>query len=242
MAEPLLFAHAMQVGRLIDLAGCGYGEPHWLGKFVSDPPSYYCLLAGLVRAQRLTHILELGTHFGGAIMAMSRGLHPADLDRAQLVTVDVTHRNDEGFKPYPHIKRITGDCLDGRIVAEVARLFDRPIDLCFVDTVHDYRQTYRNIALYANRLRPRYIVLDDIRLNASMQRLWRDVQARLGKRAVDVSELCERNNAGFGVLVADRNDQWLEKYSRWEVYWRFRRRVSALVRGSARTREKQIGA
>ncbi len=231
MNAPLhdLFERAMREGKQIDLAGCCYGEPHWQGDFVREPSSYYCLLAGLVRTQQLTRVLELGTHFGGAIMAMSRGLHPNEVDHARLVTVDVTCKNIEGFKAYPHIRRVIGDCFDRRVLAQVAASFDRGIDLLFIDTVHEYRQTYCSLALYANRLRPHYIVLDDIHLNPSMERLWRRLQLRLGEHALDLSALCERRKPGLGVLVTDPAQTWQQKYGFWRYYWRLRRVVSTAV-------------
>lgn len=226
--------NAYAVGRSIDLSGCCYGESHGGGDFVNTPGDYYYFLAGLVNSLDLKRIVELGTHFGGATMAMSRGLRNQDDPENLLVTVDLTWKNEAGFKAYPHIRRVRGDTLKNAVLKQVTLPFHGPIDLLFVDTIHEYRQTYRNIALYNNALKPRWIVLDDIHLNPSMERLWSDLRQRLGDRTFDATELCKRDNAGFGVIHLDPALPWPDRFGAWQLVWTTRRILSGLLPSSVK--------
>jgi predicted O-methyltransferase YrrM len=219
---------AMLEGRGIDLTGCSFGRRFTTGEFRETPVSYYFLLAGLVRSLDLRRVLEIGTHWGGAIMSMSRGLRDPDSGETQLVTVDVTDRNTEGFRAYPRITRITGDSFDRHVVDAVASSFRGPVDLVFIDTIHTYRPTHHNIAIYANRFAPRLVVLDDIHINSSMDRLWSDVARAAGDRAFDATTLCDRE-VGFGVVLWDPALRWPERYGKLVTYWKARRWLSERV-------------
>lgn len=223
-----LAASALAVGKQIDLSGCSYGDPHGDGPRARIPSEYYFFLAGLVRVQRLTHVLELGTHYGGAILAMSRGLGGDDT-QSRLVTVDVACKNPADLGMDARIRPVVGDIFDRRISRTVMESFDRPIDLLFVDAGHDYRQVMTCLAIYANALQPRYIVLDDIRLCASMERVWRAVLGLSGPRAIDISPLVDRSRAGFGLIAGDTSVSWPENYSRWAPYWRLKRTLSLFL-------------
>lgn len=89
-----IVAVAWLAGMAVDLAGIqfGPGVPGPQNKaLVPGPHPYYCFLAGLVRSQGCSRILEIGTHFGGSALSMLRGI--GDPARAKLVTVDITDRN-----------------------------------------------------------------------------------------------------------------------------------------------------
>src|SRR5437764_9936073 len=58
----------------MDLTDCFYGASHGSGDFVDHPLDYYYFLAGFVCQLRCSRLLELGTHFGGSIRSMARGL------------------------------------------------------------------------------------------------------------------------------------------------------------------------
>jgi cephalosporin hydroxylase len=196
---------ALEAGRTLDLDGCCYGDPHWKGPFVAKPYDYYYFLAGLVKLSGSSRILEIGTHYGGAIKAMARGLvAPHQREEARLVTVDVTWLNESGFASYPDtlIVRVHGSASDPVVVETVRRSFDdRPIDLLYIDAIHTYEATVEHIDLYANALSPRFLVLDDIHLNASMERLWTEMCGMLGDAALDVSTASGRGAPGFGVCL-----------------------------------------
>ena len=191
---------AMREGLRVDLAGCNYGETTGPCGFLKRPTNYYRFLAGLVRSQRMTRILEIGTHFGGSIMSMSRGLKKRDMDKSKLVTVDIERKNQDGFREYPRIERITGDSLDKNVIKKVAGHFERPIDLIYIDSLHEYDHTRKSIDVYAGRLNPRYVALDDIRQCDPMARLWSDLAREFKENAFDASDVTIRKGAGFGVI------------------------------------------
>lgn len=191
---------AMKEGRKIDLSNCNYGQTDGCCRFVARPTNYYYFLAGLVRTERLLYILESGTHWGGSIMSMTRGVSQKDLAETRFVTIDIVNKNNEGLNRYMHIKRILGDSAEGAIADEAAKVFDRPIDLFYIDSLHEYVHTKKIFDLYRKRLKPRYVILDDIRLTEEMDRFWQEVTALFGDDALDVSEIVGRRKAGFGIV------------------------------------------
>ncbi len=196
----LICERAMLEGRKIDLAGCHYGRTTGPLPFLKRPTNYYYFLAGLVRSRAMTDILEIGTHFGGAIMSMRRGLKAESAPRSRLVTVDIERKNPDGFGEYSDIERITGDSLDADVAKKVCECFGGAIDLIFIDSLHEYEHTRKNIDIYAGELNPRYIALDDIRQCDSMARLWRDLLTEFKENAFDASNVSIRKGAGFGVI------------------------------------------
>ncbi|NQU94809.1 MAG: class I SAM-dependent methyltransferase [Candidatus Omnitrophica bacterium] len=191
---------AMDIGMGIDLTDCPYGETTGPCSFVKRPTKYYFFLAGFVRLQRLTHVLEIGTNCGGSIMSIYNGLCEDDITVSRLATVDIIRKNDEGFKKYPFIKRIQGDSLDGGVIEKAVNFFDKDIDLLYIDSLHEYGHTKKNIDIYSGKLKPRYVVLDDIRQCDDMKRLWSELEKQFGDNAFDASDVSIRKGAGFGVL------------------------------------------
>ena len=191
---------AMKVGLKIDLTGCNYGETTGSRYFLKRPTNYYYFLAGLVRSQKMARVLEIGTHFGGSIMSMSRGLDKEDMLKSKFVTVDIQYKNQDGFKEYSRIERITGDSLDENVIERVRKRFDVPIDLLYIDSLHEYEHTKKNIEIYAAMLDPRYIVLDDIRQCDSMRELWSMLTLKFKEAALDISDIIVRKGAGFGII------------------------------------------
>ena len=184
----------------IDLTSCHYGDTTNPGFFLARPTNYYFFLAGLVMQEKLAYVLEIGTNYGGSIMSISRGLGRAGITGYRLVTVDITLKNDKGFKGYPHIKRIKGDSTDEKIIKEITGSFDREIGLLYIDSLHEYEHTRKNIDIYSNKLNPRYIVLDDIRQCDEMKRLWSELKEEFKDEAFDASDISIRKGAGFGVI------------------------------------------
>lgn len=227
---PSRLEEAMATGRGLPLDGCVYGPPHWKGTFVDEAAPYYPFLAGFVRTFGVSRIMELGTHYGGSTLAMHVGLRPELASGARIVTVDVTRLNEEGLRR-PGISRLTGDSLAPDIVAAAMRAFDGHIDVLYVDTVHTYRQTLENVAVYANRLKPRFIILDDIRLNPGMCALWEHLVSLHGDGTFDLSTLVERESAGFGLIACRYPFAWPEaahaQREALRVAWSVRRAVSA---------------
>lgn len=191
---------AMNTGIDIDLSDCPYGETTGCCSFIDRPSSYYFFLAGFVKSQRLTHILEIGTNYGGSIMSISKGLYDDDIKTSQLVTIDIIRKNNKGFKKYPHIRRIHGDALNKKTIEKTIESFDKEIDLLYIDSLHEYEHTKKNIDVYAKRLNPRYIVLDDIRQCNDMRKLWKELEKEFGNHAFDASDITIRKGAGFGII------------------------------------------
>ena len=191
---------AMRVGLSIDLSSCPYGETTGSRYFLNRPTNYYFFLAGFVRSGRLKRVLEIGTNSGGSIMSISNGLHKDDVASGRLITVDIIRKNDEGFKKYPHIKRIHGDSLKKDVVEKVVESFDGEIDLLYIDSLHEYDHTKDNINVYAGKLNPRYVILDDIRQCDDMKRLWSELKEGFKDNAFDASDISIRKGAGFGVI------------------------------------------
>jgi len=191
---------AMHVGIDIDLSDCPYGETTGCCSFINRPTSYYFFLSGFVKSQRFTNILEIGTNYGGSIMSISKGIDKNNITKSKLVTVDIIYKNKDGFKKYPHIIRIEGDSLDEEIVEKVSSSFNKNIDLLYIDSLHEYEHTKNNIDIYAGKLNPCYVILDDIRQCDGMKRLWSELKEEFGDNAFDASDISIRKGAGFGVI------------------------------------------
>jgi cephalosporin hydroxylase len=191
---------SMEEGLKIDLSDCPYGETTGPCPFIKRPANYYYLLAGLVRLERLFSILEIGTNFGGSIMSMRKGIREEDRVGSRLVTIDIVLKNDKAFGNYPDIERIEGDSLDQEVAKKAFAVFDKSIDLLYIDSLHEYEHTRRNIEIYADRLNPRYLALDDIRQCEDMRRLWSELRDRFGEASFDASDVSIRRGAGFGVI------------------------------------------
>jgi predicted O-methyltransferase YrrM len=189
----------------IELSGCYYGEPFRKGPFVDKPCSYYFFLAGLVAQLRCSRILELGTHFGGSIFSMARGIEYSGLtETAEVITVDVKDSNSEAFRANQLVTRILGDCLDDGVAQHVKQSFSGPVDLIYIDAVHDYEHTNRYLQQYSLLVSPRLVILDDIRLNPSMRRFWKYLVDTHGDRVIDITDYSHREqNVGFGLLICD---------------------------------------
>jgi len=229
---------AVEVGRDIDLSGC---------RFRSDvdaptPPRYH-FMAGLVRTMGASRILEVGTFHGGATMALARGVDPLCLS-PQVATIDVVRLNDEGFQAFPDVHRVIADSLDPTTVHEIGEYFDDHIDLLFVDSGHDYRQAFENVAIYGNLLKPRVILLDDIYLNRSMRRMWERIVELAPDSTVDVSEPAQRTNVGYGMIECRYPFTWPEMHparlAAWSAYWRLGRAVMPRIPADARDRVRRL--
>ena len=196
---------AMRIGMDIDLSDCPYGETTGPCSFLGRPTNYYFFLAGLVRLQNLKYVLEIGTNYGGSIMSISKGLRESDIAGSRLVTIDIVRKNDEGFAKYPHIKRIQGDSLSEEAIRKTVKSFDKDIDLIYIDSIHEYEHTKENIDIYAGKLNPSYVVLDDIRQCDGMKRLWSELKSKFKEDVFDVSDISIRKGAGFGIIRWSRN-------------------------------------
>ncbi len=204
---------AMSTGQIIDLKGCFYGPWHSQEGFNVNPENYYFFLAGLVRSQKWTHILEIGTHWGGSILAMNKGLCGEETQKDKLVTVDITNNNEKALKGYPHIIRIQGDALSKATIRKVFNNFTRDIDFLYIDSIHEYGHVAACIANYANKLHPKYIVLHDIHINESMKKIWSRLQEDFKDTAFDATEISRSEKAvGLGIIAWGPSSKWKWTY------------------------------
>lgn len=192
--------NARHAGRGIDLSGCDYG-PHLRTQQHLGTQPYYYFLAGLVASLGMTRILEIGTSYGGSMMAMERGLGSATAG-VQLVTVDKVDIAGAPLLARPRVVRLHGDSLAPTTLKRVVSQFDAAIGLLYIDSKHSREHVLGNIALYGKAMRPRFVVLDDIHLNAEMEAVWAELASASGTRAFDASQIADRA-CGFGVLQYD---------------------------------------
>lgn len=167
-------------------------------------PQYYKFLAGFVLTFKTTRILELGTHYGGAAEAFCHALvRLGAADEARLVTVDRRLLAPHRLRTYGFVHRIKGDSLGARTIGRAKALFQGvPIDLLFVDTIHRSEQALAEFCRYSSDLDPRFVLFDDIRINPSMETLWRRLKAEYGEAALDITDASRREkNVGFGLVV-----------------------------------------
>ena len=130
---------AWNVGRQFNLDDCLYGIPHWLGEPPDRPVSYYFFLAGIASSQRCRRALEIGTHMGGSVSSIRKGMGEA---LETLVTIDPTDLSDPILARYPEITKIQGLSSDPAIISRVLAAFGwKPIDLLYIDADHSYEST-----------------------------------------------------------------------------------------------------
>lgn len=205
--EPLesVIRASWEIGGGVDLNGVTYGRPHWEGPVPDAPYAYYRFLAGLVRGMNAVRILEIGTHFGGSTLAMCRGLPPG---LGQVLTIDVAAENIAGLSQERRIQRIHGSALDPGVIIAATKVFHHlPIDLLYVDADHKFLPTLEMVAIYAQLLKPQYVVLDDITLYDDMREMWRVLELCHPGEALDVTRILPEMNLnmptpgqGFGII------------------------------------------
>lgn len=187
-----LCARAKELGATIDITGCRYGL-HTRTKTNIGETEYYRFLAGFASLIAARQILEIGTHYGGSVMAMARGAGP----EARLVTVDITRKNEPAFAAYPNIRRVQGDSTKITTATLVQSYLSPPIDLIYIDSLHTKEAVLHNLELYAP-LKARYAVFDDIHISPSMDELWVELSAKYP--ACDLSDIADRKRVGFGAI------------------------------------------
>jgi hypothetical protein len=189
-----------RAGQDLDLGGITYGPAHWekTGR-LDRPPAYYFFLAGFVRAQKIRTVVEVGTWYGGSTMAIAR-----QLAGGRIITIDIELQNEAGLGSEPAITRIRGDAADPLVVKQAAREFSPPLDLLYIDGDHRFEPTRDVIEAYGAALRPKWIILDDVHLGWSMEKLWHAMLRNFGARAYDAGTGMKFRMAGegqgFGVI------------------------------------------
>lgn len=153
---------------------------------------YYQWLAVLTRLLKPKQVVELGAAAGVSTIMIATEL-PQD---AKFYSVD----NDPQawrwiIASYPQVTRILGSDLDMSIWPKDCDL--AATDLWFFDTNHTEEQLRKELELYSPHFnKGAVVVLDDIRLNDGMKRVWDEL-------AYDKVENTNPNHySGFGFFVA----------------------------------------
>jgi len=195
-----LCAEARAAGDRIDLSGIQYGPAHWeKGGVYEKPYPYYFFLAGFVRNQGARRIVEIGTWQGGSILSMLRGLPADEAGAARLATVDIADHAGAALKACPQIARIIGDANDPQVLEQVRAVVGSPIDLLYVDGDHRYEPTMKTLTDYGVALDPHWVILDDIHLGWSMEKVWTRMLWEYRGRAFDAGAIAGRmGNMGQG--------------------------------------------
>ena len=203
---PTLVREAWEVGKSIDLGKAVYGRAIRRGvEVVLDKPStYYPFLAGFVRVTRSRFVVELGTNCGGSALAMRSGF----AGPGEIVTVDLTDHSDAYLRDDPAIRKIRGDANSIEVIEAVVEIAGgRAVDMIYIDAAHSCMPTLLNYCLYGALLAPRFILIDDITLYPSMERMWRLVLRTRGSDcAVNAAEIVpeirpQKPAPGFGVVA-----------------------------------------
>jgi len=187
-----LCRNAKIIGDTIDITGCRYGMHDRTNTYIGETV-YYSFLAGFVKLINAKQILEIGTHYGGSVMAMERGTNTD----AKIVTIDIKFKDSVALSEYKNIKRVTGDSTSPAVVKEVDKYLEPPIDLMFIDSLHTKNFVFLNMKRYG-KLLPKYIVFDDIHINATMNDLWSKLISKYTN--YDLSSIVDREKAGFGII------------------------------------------
>ena len=199
---------AVEASAHIDLSDVSYGYLQTTeggvlkDVFCRDPVDYYFFLAGLVRTARASTIIEIGTHVGGSARAMARGF--AEGIDGLVVTVDVTQESDPFLEKEARIRKILGRAESDAAREELTRLLGRrSVDLLFLDGTHVYEATLDQFETYVRQFAPKMVIIDDINLTDDMRRLWQELVAKYGKRALDLTQVSARVRdpaCGFGLV------------------------------------------
>jgi len=161
---------------------------------------YYRYLAALMKAVKPKQVVEMGSAGGASALMMISTLP----DKSMLYAI--TLKEDEGEfrfinKNYPNLTLITGDTRELKSWPKKCKL--KKTDVWFIDTMH----TEEHLTLELNLYEPFFkqgaiILLDDIRLNDSMVRLWNKIwYSKLS--------LPDLHWSGFGMAVVDKPN-WTE--------------------------------
>ena len=194
-------ATALAAGNAIRMDGIVYGPAHWEKTGVlNQPRPYYNFLAGFIHSQNATRVVEVGTWYGGSALAMQRGFDREARDRV-IVTIDSRQRNLDAFRGRTDIVPVEGDAADDRIVDVVAARVQPRIDLLFIDADHRYLPTKAVVTKYGNRLRPKWMILDNIHCGWSMEKAWACIHTFYPRLAYDAGiDLGFQAPTGFGVV------------------------------------------
>jgi len=162
------------------------GVPQWLLDIKNplSPSNHYEFLYLLVNKFKPKIIVELGTHWGIASLFMYYG-NP----ESELYTVDIIRYELSLIENLPIIKFL-GDS------RQLYKTLPNDIDLCFLDTSHDYELTKNEYELYLPKMKKGGVMLfDDVLTSKGVNIWWNEVEHQ--KLLLDKIHL----GYGFGVII-----------------------------------------
>src|SRR5262249_24752292 len=124
---------AWHAGASVDLNGVGYGRDHVGPQVWVTPADYYRFLAGISRLLGAQNILEIGTHWGGSCVALTRGAVQGGA-RPLVATVDYLPTVPESSM----INKIVGDANTYAVCRKISDIFSAVecIDVLYIDADH----------------------------------------------------------------------------------------------------------
>lgn len=170
---------------------CYYSEKYKNRKI---PPLYYRFLFGFVKEINTQNVLEIGTYQGGSSRAIRMGM--GDKTDTHVVTIDI---QDQIINKMDFVDYLIGDSLSENILKKVEYIFspNKCIDLLYIDSIHNYSHVSNNLSIYGTAFCPKYIILDDISINQSMEDLWSMLSGKYS--SVNLSAMLDRS-CGFGII------------------------------------------
>ena len=175
---------------------------------------YYKLISGIVRAEGVTNVVEIGTHKGGSTLAFEAGLSTGK--GGQIITIDTVDHllARDRLSNRANIARIIGDSEDESVQQQVRDRFCKfGKTLLYIDGLKDGSWIERNIEIY-NFINPDLILLDDITINFNMLKWWDVFSSNDKYYCYNIVDYLGRNcrndnltelNCGFGLCFVEKD-------------------------------------
>jgi len=148
---------------------------------------YYPFLYRLVKLINPKITVELGVCTG-------RGTaHLAACNKGKVIAIDPEPWDIQYIiSKYKNID-LHKDRSDSKVILD--NIKDKTVDICYIDTLHDYHQVLTETKLWLPKMKNGGIILyDDIILNDGMKRFWNELQ-------LDKVELNHLHWSGFGFAI-----------------------------------------
>jgi predicted O-methyltransferase YrrM len=186
--------------KLLELAGraeAPLGDPFLDGLFnLATTAIYYRFMFHLAAAMQPALVVELGVCTGrstahlaaGCPSAAVIGIDPGPQDNPDMTQIRAKYKN---------ICLIRKESTDPGVVGATR---DGSVDLCFVDTIHSYKQVMDEFKVWLPKMRPGGVMLfDDITENSEMPVAWAEITSGLPEdKFVSLPQL---HHSGFGVIL-----------------------------------------
>lgn len=153
---------------------------------------YYRFVYRIAAYYKPMTIVELGVLSGRSAAHWAAPLKDLPMGKGTVFAVDPDPLPEfkETLKRYPNIVPILSYS-DNKWVLDM--FDDGTVDICFIDTIHEYEQASKEMRLWTPKMAPGGLFLcDDISLSDGMKRFWNEVP-------FEKVSLPELHFSGFGV-------------------------------------------